>query len=389
MRPLVSWTAVHVFGIQTSVFQSRWDWADQIAGWLALFCVLVIAGVATAIWSVMDRRRYSYPSLSAWFRLFIRFCLASQLIGYGLVKVVPVQMVLPLYELVMPFGDFVPRAMLWAQIGSSHPYETALGCAELVSAALLVSSRTTTAGALLSAIQMAQVFILNMTFGIPAKVLSFHLLLLSLFLLAPESKRLVRMLFLNRAVGPSAQRPLFRGHRANRVAVVLQVALGLWLVGWHLDADLPAWHRYANTPTRMVLYGIWAVDEFRVDGRLHPPLTTDVDRWQRLIIDRRNGVWRKSRMFAAYQHMDGSLTLTDNATIDTSRNTVTLAFSDPTASAGTFTFTLPAEDQLTLDGQWNRHPTHMQLHRLQLDQFNLINSGFSWVAPYVITHSWN
>ena len=191
MRPLVDWTAVHVFGIRTQLFQSRWDTGDQIAGWVALFCVLVIAAVVTAIWSVVDRHRHSYPGLSAWFRVFARFCVASELIAYGLVKVVRVQMPFPLSQLVEPLGDFSPAEVLWAQVGSSPPYEILLGCAEVIGGALLVCSRTTTAGALLCVVDMTQVFILNMTFGIPVKIISFHLLLLSLLLLAPEWRRLV------------------------------------------------------------------------------------------------------------------------------------------------------------------------------------------------------
>lgn len=223
-----------------------------------------------------------------------------------------------------------------------------------------------------------------MTFGIPVKIISFHLLLLSLLLLAPEWKRLVGVLFLNRAVGPTTQRPLLHGRRANGIAVVLQVALGLWLVGWYFGQALTKWHRFGDAAPRPVLYGIWAVDEFYVDGRPHPPLTTDPNRWQHLIIDRETG-----RGSSAYQHMDGSLTRTDNVKMDMLRNTVTLAFSDPTTSTTTFTFTRPVDDKLTLDGQWSRHPTHIQLHRLQLNQFNLVRSGFRWVYPDRITRAWD
>ncbi|MBO0885646.1 MAG: DoxX family protein, partial [Mycobacterium sp.] len=241
------------------------------------------------------------------------------------------------------------------------------------------------AGALLCVVDMTQVFILNMTFGIPVKIISFHLLLLSLLLLTPERKRLVGVLFLNRAVGPSTQRPLFRGQRANGIAVVLQVALGLWLVGWNLDQALAKRRSFGDAAPKPVLYGIWAVDEFYVDGQPHPPLTTDRNRWEHLIIDRETGRGGSS----AYQHMDGSLSQIDNVKVDTLRNTVTLAVGTPNTSTTTFTFTRPADDQLTLDGQWNRHPTHMQLHRLQLNQFNLVRSGFRWVYPDRITRAWD
>ncbi|WP_156670722.1 hypothetical protein [Mycobacterium sp. E136] len=38
----------------------------------------------TAVWSVLDRRRTFYPRLSAWFFVFLRMFLGSQMFFYGL-----------------------------------------------------------------------------------------------------------------------------------------------------------------------------------------------------------------------------------------------------------------------------------------------------------------
>ncbi|ATL66575.1 hypothetical protein CRH09_10500 [Nocardia terpenica] len=45
--------------------------------------------------------------------------------------------------------------------------------------------------ALLSLVDTALVFVLNMTFDGPIKIISSHLMLMSLVLLAPEARRLV------------------------------------------------------------------------------------------------------------------------------------------------------------------------------------------------------
>jgi hypothetical protein len=45
------------------------------------FRLLVVTALATGIWSVLDRKRENYVALHKWFRLFIRFALASELIG--------------------------------------------------------------------------------------------------------------------------------------------------------------------------------------------------------------------------------------------------------------------------------------------------------------------
>lgn len=120
--------------------------------------------------------------------------------------------------------------VLWSFAGASRPYEIFVGCAELLGGILLVVPRKTMLGALVCLAGLIQVFMLNMTYDVPVKLFSFHLLLMSLFLLAPDLPRLCRFFFLNRVTENSAQGPLFRSRRANRVALALQVLFGLWLL---------------------------------------------------------------------------------------------------------------------------------------------------------------
>ena len=59
------------------------------------FCLLVTAIAATVVWSLLDRSRENYAELHKWFRLFIRFALAGQMIAYGMVKVIPISACIP------------------------------------------------------------------------------------------------------------------------------------------------------------------------------------------------------------------------------------------------------------------------------------------------------
>ena len=111
---------------------------------------------------------------------------------------------------------------------------------------LLIIPRTTTLGALVCLADMIQVFMLNMTYDVPVKLLSFHLILLSLFLLAPDVQRLANLFFLNRAAGPSTQPPLFATRRANRVALVAQIVFGVWLVGMNAYSSWVGWNTYSG-----------------------------------------------------------------------------------------------------------------------------------------------
>src|SRR5256885_2197912 len=217
LRPVIFWTAAHIFHVNAPLsFGINSASSDDMFGWVTAFCVLMIATAATVVWSLLDRSRENYAELHKWFRLFVRFALAGQMIAYGFAKVIPIQMAHPsLARLLQPFGTFTPMGLLWNSMGAAPAYEIFTGCAEVAGGLLLIVPRTATLGALISLASMAQVFVLDMTYDVPAKLLALHNFLLSCFLLAPEVPRLVRFLLLNRATAPSTQVQLFRGVRAN------------------------------------------------------------------------------------------------------------------------------------------------------------------------------
>ena len=88
---------------------------------------------------------------------------------YGMSKAVPLQMPFPfLTTLLERYGDFSPMGVLWSSIGASPAYEIFTGCAELLGGVLLIFPRTTTLGALVCLADAIQVFLLNMTYDVPA-----------------------------------------------------------------------------------------------------------------------------------------------------------------------------------------------------------------------------
>jgi hypothetical protein len=207
LRPVISWTAAHIFHVNAPLsFDINSGSSDCMFGWVMTFCLLVIAIAATVVWSLLDRSRENYAGLHKWLRLFLRFALAGRMITYGMVKVFPVQMRFPpLTRLLQPFGTIPPFGVLINSIGSAPAYEIFTGCAMLAAGLLLIVPRTATLGALISLAEMIQVFMLTMTYDVIAKLLAFHLILLSCFLLAPNVPRLVRFLLLGRTTSLSRE----------------------------------------------------------------------------------------------------------------------------------------------------------------------------------------
>jgi hypothetical protein len=373
LRPMIFWTAAHIFHVNAplSVFWGgNSSSSDTKFGWVMTFCLLMIATAATVVWSLLDRSRENYAGLHKWFRLFVRFALAGQMIAYGFVKVIPIMLLYPsLTRLLQPVGTLSPMGMLWTSTGSSPAYEIFTGWAEAAGGLLLIVPRTATLGALVCLADMIQVFMLNMTYDVPLKVFTFHLILLSCFLLVPDVPRLVRFLLLNRATGPSTEEQLFRSVRANRIAVAAQIILGVWLVGLYCHHSLGIWNTRGGGRPLPPLYGIWEVKQMSIDEQPRPPLLTDSTRWRRAIFD------YPDRM--AFQRIDESFA-PYGASVNLPEKTLALTKSDDKNWRANFTFQRPAGDQLILDGRMDNHQVHMELQLMDRNSFLLVSRGFHW-----------
>ena len=259
-RPIstvVLWTEAHVLRIAHPIPWAETGSGDRIFDWATTFCLLIVSVFATALWSILDRKRQNYSTLYKWFLLFIRFALAGQMISYGMNKAFPLQMPFPfLTTLLEPYRNLSPMGVLWSSIGASQAYEIFAGCAELLGGIMLIFPRTAMLGALVCLVDMIQVFMLNMTYDVPVKLLSFQLLLLALFLLAPDLKRLVSFFLLNRATEPSTQPLLFATRRANRFAFAAQIVFGVWLLGMNGYGSWVSWFDYGGGRPKSPLYGI-------------------------------------------------------------------------------------------------------------------------------------
>lgn len=374
IRQIVFWTAAHVFHVSQPLVYQATGSVDKTYDWVLQFCFLVIALLATAVWSVVDRRRANYATAYKWFRLFLRFCLAGQMLGYGFVKAVPLQMSFPrLYTLMEPFGNMSPMGVLWSSIGASPAYEIFAGCAEILGGVLLILPRTTMLGALICLADMTQVFMLNMTYDVPVKLFSFHLILLSLFVLAPDINRLGDLFWFNRTVQPSTHFPLFATLRANRKALLAQIVFGLFLLAMNAYGSWSSWHQYGGGSPKSALYGIWNIEQLMVDGQSRPALMTDNERWRRAIFD------VPTRM--AFQKTDESL-VRYGAAIDTKENTLKLTKNDDPNWKASFSYTRPAADRLVLDGEIDGHKERMELQLVDRSKLLLVSRGFHWIQEY-------
>lgn len=372
-QAVVAWIAAHIFRVGHALVMVETGSGDRLYDWVELAAIAFLAVLGALVWTRLDRKRRSYPALFRWAHLIARFALAATLLTYGAFKVFPLQMPYPsLLRLLEPYGHFSPMGVLWTSIGAAPAYEIFVGSAELAGGILLLFPRTALLGALLGLADGIEVFTLNMTYDVPVKLLSFHIILLALFVLAPDARRLCRCVLFNRATAPAPDRQLFRTRGANRAALAVQVVFALYLIGGNLYGAAAT---MAARPAPPPLYGIWQVENFTRDGVVHPPLLTDTIRWRRLIFDPQYPGFAIVQDMAETNHFY-------TATVNMAAHTLVLTHPNDKRWQAAFTLTQPAPGHLALAGAMDGHPIQASLQLLDRSSLQLVGRGFHWVQDH-------
>lgn len=334
-------------------------------GWLLFLCFLMVAAAVTVVWSILDRRRPHYGRLHQWLRLLLRYMLGLSMINYGILKLIPTQMIAPPppFVLMHRIGELPPMRLLWIFIGSSPAYESFTGLAELLGGVLLLAPRTTLLGALICMADMVNVVMLNFGYDVHVKLISMQFLAMSLVLIAPDLRRLAGVLLFNRGVQPAEAAPLFSRPWLSRAPQILFFLVGLYMVG---TTFVSTYQRYKPFhPPRPPLYGAWSVEEFVVDGQ-GVPLFTDPQRWRWVVFQRPGSV--------TVEIMIGSRK-SYTLHLDPKNKTLVLGTQPPKEpERAELSYFKSPTGELILSGQLNGHPLKARLRKMPL-----ISTGFHWI----------
>lgn len=362
-RALCPWVAVHVFHLSGPVTQYHPTGSgDTTLDYVQLFCFVVIAAVATVVWSVLDRRRTEYTMLYPWLRLVVRFTLAFTLLSYGFAKIYPLQFGTPaLSTLVQTYGDSSPMRLLWTFMAASPSYTVFGGLCEAGAGVLLLFRRTAVLGAMASAAVMLNVAVLNYSYDVPVKLYSTHLFLMSVFLLAPELSALWRFFVLHApAQLARVWLPRFERRWLRITSAVLQVATVVSVLGWNIFGGYAATRQTAQLLTRPPLYGVWDVDSAGAP-------------WKRLIVN--NG------SFMVAVAPDG--TRTPFFTRYPGRGRTVHLRARASGVTGDLSYRMRDPQHLELSGSLGGKRLAVRAHRYDTT-FLLTSRGFHWISedPY-------
>lgn len=273
------------------------------------------------------------------------------------------------------YGDSSPMGILWTFMSASRSYTIFAGAVEMLGGILLFVPRLATLGALISVGAMTNVFLLNMSYDVPVKLFSFHLLLMAAFLALPEARRMARFFVLNRATDPAPVELAFRKKWVGRGLLIAQALMGLYFAAFSLYQSHQQLESFTVTSRpKPPLYGVWAVDEFVADGQPRPPLATDELRWQKAVFENNN--------FLVVQRMNGQL-LRFNAKMDLKTRSIQLTGRTDPKWTGSIVYEMPSDDTMNIDGQLAGQKVHIKL-RHTTPAYLLNTRGFHWIsdAPF-------
>ena len=367
------WTAAHVLHLSQPLRLNLFS-SDSLERNIQNLLMVVIAAVAMLVWSMLDRKRREYSHLYQWLRLYVRLVLGAALLGYGAFKVIKAQFPDPfLWRLLQPFGDSNPGGLLWTWMGYSKAYTFFAGLVEMAGGALVMVPRLATLGSLLCLGAMANVFMLNISYDFSVKLYSLNLLLMAGFLLLPDLQRLGNIFILNRPAAPVVAPPLFRRRGLNAGMLAVQLLILVYCAGISLNQAYQVVTQLGDDAPPPPLYGIYAVDEFVVNGQTRPPLFTDDLRWRRFTFDRFSlvGIEPADRPIERYRQK-----------LDLKARTLQLTRTngDPAWKAG-FTVDTPSPGLVTLNGEMDGKTIQAKLRKLNMT-FPLYTRGFHWISEF-------
>jgi hypothetical protein len=247
---------------------------------------------------------------------------------------------------------------------------------------------------------MGHVVALNFCYDVPVKLFSTHLMLLALFLAAPDLPWLARVFVLGQRATPRGYMPLVRAPWLDWSLFAVRTVLVLLEVGLTFYQNHEASKTYGRLNPEPPLYGLWEVEEFTLDGQVRPPLTTDATRWQRVVFNKGIRFRQSTPAFppsVMIRNMPGKIVLFANVAVHEEEKTITLTQrampgGPPPAVLGVLRYTQPEPGAIVADGDVTlfavntSRPVHVtaRLRHYGSDKFLLSSRGFHWIneVPY-------
>jgi hypothetical protein len=262
LHVFIPWIAKNILHLTYEITVFTNGSGDTTYDYLVLLCITVTATFGAILWTILDRKRNDYSWLFYWLTVAVRYYVGFMLVQYGSIKVVQLQFSPPGFSrLIQSYGDSSPMGLAWTFLGFSKGYNMFMGIIELM-AGLLLFRRTVTIGAIMTLMAATNVMAVNYFYDVPVKIVSTALVLMSLYLLAPNIINLLKFFFGTEAVklstvpAPYIEKKWLRISKYTfKYLVIAFVALTMVM------SVISNMEKYGDNAPKSPLYGAYQIKE--------------------------------------------------------------------------------------------------------------------------------
>lgn len=373
-QKVVPWFAEYILHLPEKITIFTNGSGDTTYNYVSLLVYALISFIITIIWSILDRERPNYQKLLELLIILVRYYIIYQMVIYGLAKIFYLQFQPPRFaRLVQPYGDSSPMGILWTFMGFSKGYTMFTGFAEFLGGILLLFRKTRTLGALVVFGVMANVMALNYFYDVPVKLLSTHLVLLSLFLISLDTERLWNFLIANKPTSARIIPVLFEKPKHEKIKNIVKWSLVSIGLGFMIYQTYSSLGLYGPNAPKPLLYGLYEVENFERNGVEIPPLITDSTRWRRMSID-----WKDRSQVQMMNDKMQSYTFKP----DSSLSIITYHPRQDTSSKYIFEYAWIDSVHLELKGIQGTDTLAILMKSKKKEDFLLMSRKFRWINEY-------
>ena len=341
-------------GVAVLIFMSNDGCGDRPQDFRVTAITLGVGFLAALAVSIFVKKGDMTQKLRYTLRVGIRLFLAYTFMTYGAAKVLDVQFPYSLMTLDSRIIELRPMQMAWVFFSYTYTYQAIIGWSQIAAAVLLCSRRTTPIGSILLLTVIGNIVMVNVFYDICVKLNSAIYLVMTLYLLLVDFKRLWAFFLANRTVAPRRYPILSQNQALYRAGTILRALLILFVLIYPVYDTVQAKEEY-GIGEHGPLYGVWAVDQ--ADPILAPPdtLVSPSDtltaapfaepeawgrRWEKLIFDTANvGVGKSEGGIDFFRYE-----------VDSIRQQVSMTFFQDSTLNFTGSYAFPADDRLMLTG---------------------------------------
>jgi len=260
---------------------------DSLINWII---IAALAAIGAVVWGRSAYKDQDYDNLYYWLRVIVRYRLAIGIIGYGFIKLFPLQAPFPsISNLNTSYGDFTDWKIFSMSLGIVPNYESFLGAIEVIAGLLLFFRKTATIGALIIVVFTGNVFISNLAYSGGEYVYSIYLISFALFVLHFDALRIYNLISLERPTEPNKFKPSFAGSQQTTRLVIKSLVIFFFVFLYGFKTYSGYRHDPYQFPRTLGLAhasGIYNVSEFKINNKELPYSDTDRVRWQDVVFEK-------------------------------------------------------------------------------------------------------